>query len=165
MAKQLDEPNPEISAPVQLPVYEAVANRRTAYDNMMWQAPVLSLTAQAFLFTIALSPGSSRLGRILSSLLALVSAIGSMHLMAKQRFNEHLDNCFLEREERRLGITTLLGTTLHGDTKPIAQQLGVRRPWYVRQSSYRLWMLILAAFATAAILVLFVTWLQPELLG
>jgi hypothetical protein len=30
-------------------VYQAVAARRLQWDNLVWQVPVLSLTAQAFL--------------------------------------------------------------------------------------------------------------------
>jgi len=164
MATQLDEPDPNTSAPLRLAVYEEVANRRTAYDTMMWQAPVLSLTAQAFLFTIALSPGNSRLARMLSSFLALISALGSMHVMAKQRFNEKIDNAFLEWEEQRMGVSQVVGVTLHGATEPIARKFRIHRPWYVRQSSSKLWILILGLFAAAALFVLFVTWLRPELL-
>lgn len=39
--------------------YAALAERRLQWDSLLWQVPVLSLTAQAFLFTIALSPGGT----------------------------------------------------------------------------------------------------------
>ncbi|MER6612681.1 hypothetical protein [Streptomyces xantholiticus] len=35
-------------------VYQAVAARRMQWDALLWQVPALSLTAQAFLFTITL---------------------------------------------------------------------------------------------------------------
>jgi hypothetical protein len=36
--------------------YAIVAARRTQFDQLVCQVPVLSLTAQAFLFSIALPP-------------------------------------------------------------------------------------------------------------
>ena len=47
----------------------AVAARRTQSDQLVWQVPVLSLTAQAFFFSIALSPDGTRTTRIIASLL------------------------------------------------------------------------------------------------
>ena len=38
----------------QLFAYEMLAERRNQQDSMLWQAPALALTAQAFLLTIAL---------------------------------------------------------------------------------------------------------------
>jgi hypothetical protein len=149
---------------VQLSIYETLASRRASYDTMMWQAPMLSLTAQAFLFTIALGPGSARIARILASMLSFISAVGSMHLMAKQHFNEGLDNRVLYLHEERLNLPRTLGRSMHDQTKRIAEAIGYPRPWFVRQSSYRLWMLILALFATAALSVLLITFFHSDLL-
>jgi hypothetical protein len=63
--------------------YAAVAARRTQFDQLVWQVPVLSLTAQAFLFSIALSPDGTRTIRIIASLLSLVMSFLSLHLMVK----------------------------------------------------------------------------------
>ena len=49
-------------------VYEVIAGRRNTYDGLLWQMPMLGLTAQAFLFTIALGSGG-RFARITASLL------------------------------------------------------------------------------------------------
>jgi hypothetical protein len=65
--------------------YAAVAARRTQFDQLVWQVPVLSLTAQAFLFSIALSPDGTRTARIIASLLSLVMTFLSLHLMVKHR--------------------------------------------------------------------------------
>ena len=43
--------------------YAIVAARRTQFDQLVWQVPVLSLTAQAFLFSIALSHDATRTAR------------------------------------------------------------------------------------------------------
>ena len=51
--------------------YAIVAARRTQFDQLVWQVPVLSLTAQAFLFSIALSADASRTARVIASVLSL----------------------------------------------------------------------------------------------
>ena len=75
-----DQPNDQsddrADMEVRLSIHQTLASRRASYDTMMWQAPMLSLTAQAFLFTIALGPGSSRVARVLASLLSFISAVG-----------------------------------------------------------------------------------------
>jgi hypothetical protein len=53
-----------------LAAYAAVATRRAQWDSLVWQVPTLSLTAQAFLLTIALSQGNDAWARIISALLS-----------------------------------------------------------------------------------------------
>lgn len=53
-------------------VYAAVAARRTQFDNLLWQVPVLTITAQAFLFTIALGADTQPVARIISCVLSLL---------------------------------------------------------------------------------------------
>jgi hypothetical protein len=67
--------------------YQIAAARRQHYDNLLWQTPVISMTAQAFLFTIALGNGEP-FERSIASFLACVVALASIHLMAKHRFFE-----------------------------------------------------------------------------
>jgi hypothetical protein len=110
-----EEPDLSHEHALELSLYETIANRRATYDTMLWQAPVLSLTAQAFLFTIALGPGNSRLSRLLAGALALITALGSMQLMAKQRIHEKIDNHLLALHEERTGLAQLTGTPMHGD--------------------------------------------------
>lgn len=66
-------------------IYSAVAARRAGYDSMAWQVPVISLTAQAFLFTIALGPDSRPLARVIACSLGLAVTILSMLLLARHR--------------------------------------------------------------------------------
>lgn len=54
--------------------YQVVASRRQQFDLMIWQVPVLGLTAQAFLLNIALSHGTSQVARALSAGLAVVTS-------------------------------------------------------------------------------------------
>ncbi|MFD7848090.1 hypothetical protein ACFV4K_34875 [Nocardia sp. NPDC059764] len=48
-------------------LYFAVADRHLQYENLLWQVPALSLTAQAFLFGIAMGAGNDSVARIASS--------------------------------------------------------------------------------------------------
>lgn len=65
--------------------YQAVAGRRAQWDSLLWQVPVLSLTAQAFLFTIELSQGNDAWARVISGMLSLNIAVISIMLMARHR--------------------------------------------------------------------------------
>ncbi len=66
---------------------------------MLWRVPVLSFTAQAFLFSIALAPDSSRAARILTSLLATLILFLSIHLLTRHRQAEIADGEWLGRVE------------------------------------------------------------------
>jgi hypothetical protein len=124
--------------------YDVVASRRVATDGLLWQTPVLSLTAQAFLFAIALGPGSSLGARLVAAILAFVASIGSIQLMAKHRFHEVRDAELLEEYEKlRTGFQVIHGTA--------AENPGAA--WYLKISSYRLWLCMLGVFALAAAVV------------
>ena len=117
---------------------------------MLWQAPALSLTAQAFLFTIALGEGSE-VARLISATLALVASLASMQLMAKHRYLEIQDARLLEEYERAKEI------------KPIHARLDTEQAaWYNRCSSYKVWLSMMAIFALAAAGIIFVLlWSLP----
>jgi hypothetical protein len=135
--------------------YEVVATRRQATNSLMWQTPVLSLTAQAFLFTIALNKDSSRAAQIIAAALALVAALASVQLMAKHRFFEVQDAKWLEEFERNHAGVELVHARPSGPRRRSAWA------WFVRRSSYKIWLLTLVAFSLAALTVLFF----PALLG
>lgn len=124
--------------------YQIVAARRQTYDTMLWQTPVLSLTAQAFLFTVALSAQNTPAARLISAMLALIAALASLQLLAKHRFNEVNDSKLLEAFE---GANSAQGyEVIHVPTSS--------PKWYQRLSSYSVWVFALGAFAVGAILVL-----------
>ena len=83
-------------------MYQAVAARRLQWDNLLWQVPVLSLTAQAFLFTTALNADAAGWGRIVASLLSLIISVLSILLMARHRQGELTDAHWLERFEQEV---------------------------------------------------------------
>jgi hypothetical protein len=88
-------------------LYQAVAERHLQYENLLWQVPTLSLTAQAFLFSISMSAGNDPVARIASSLLALVVSIISIMLMASHRLAGRKDALWLELfEQNELDVGT-----------------------------------------------------------
>jgi len=82
-------------------LYQVVADRHLQYENLLWQVPTLSLTAQAFLFSIAMAAGNDPVARIASSLLALIVSIISIMLMASHRLAGRKDALWLERFEQQ----------------------------------------------------------------
>ncbi|MFC5788932.1 hypothetical protein ACFPPE_03600 [Agromyces tardus] len=72
-------------------VYGTVAARRLQWDNLLWQVPVLSLTAQAFLFTIALGGDTATLARLVACSLSLLVTILTVGLMGRHRQAELTD--------------------------------------------------------------------------
>jgi hypothetical protein len=81
-------------------VYQAVVARRMQWDSLLWQVPILSLTAQAFLFTIALGSDTSELSRIIAALLSAVVALLCVSLMARHRQAELSDAGWLQEYEK-----------------------------------------------------------------
>lgn len=126
--------------------YEILNARRDSFNNLVWQTPVLSLTAQAFLFTVILSGGVPALGRTIAAVLASIAALVSLQLLSKHRFMEEHHAKILHTYEE-----------IHNS---YAANRAIRAPnWTVRLSSYRLWRFLLWAFFVAAISSLQLIWL------
>jgi len=157
--KDTVDPDPTIIASV----YQAIASRRLGYDNSMWQTPVLSFTAQAFLFTIALS-ASNNVARLIAATLALVIALISLQLMSKHRYHEMIDARLLEALENSMDLKKVFRCLPHERPMYRAEQVGVSPQWFQRLSSYRVWMAGLAVFAIASASIIIVTFINPALL-
>ncbi|HEU5441890.1 MAG TPA: hypothetical protein VFU88_21600 [Ktedonobacterales bacterium] len=138
-------------------VYQSLATRRLGYDTLMWQVPVLSLTAQAFLLTIALGASSLPAARLVAALLSFLVASISLQLMAKHRHNEEVDARLAERLERELHFDTAIGFIPHVPPRLREAYVGVRANALVRRSSYKIWRFGLALFAVAAFGIIVVT--------
>jgi hypothetical protein len=138
--------------------YSVAANRRYQYDFMMWQVPALSLTAQAFLFTIALQAEATRASRLIAAALALIVAAMSMQLMAKHRHHELTEARWLAafEEEEHLAL-------LHA---PMSERGAKVRSWSpTARSSYGVWMVGIALFGLAAITIMVISIVMPGWLG
>lgn len=158
-----DNAKSNLDPTVIIPVYQVIASRRLGYDTSMWQAPVLSFTAQSFLFTIALGV-SNNVARLIAALLALVIALISMQLMSKHRHHEIIDSKLLESLEKEMELNKFVGCFPHDHPRHRARHVGVAPQWFVRLSSYQVWMSGLALFAIASISVIIITLTNPALL-
>jgi disulfide bond formation protein DsbB len=150
--------------------YAVVAARRTQFDQLVWQVPVLSLTAQAFLFSIALSGDATRTARAIASVLSLLMTILSLHLMAKHRQAEVADSHWLESYESQFKPPAGgLPWPMHGPTwsryrnsvDPKIGLLGVLS----RFGGFQVWSWGLAIFGVAAVVVLLLTIIRPHILS
>jgi hypothetical protein len=139
--------------------YQVLASRRLGYDTLVWQTPLLSLTAQAFLFSSALNPSSSQTARLIAMSLALITSLISMQLMCKHRHHEMIDSLMLEQFEEEHALHSV-----HSSSHSRGSSLELPRSWFVNLSSYHVWMSGLAFFAGAAIAIVVITVVKPELL-
>jgi hypothetical protein len=146
-------------------MYQAVANRRLAFDTMMWQVPALCLTAQAFLLTVSLAEGSSRLARFLSATLACVVAGMCLQLMVKYRYLEIIDSRIAEGLEQELGKASGSLPEIHSDPPHRARAVNMLPTRVNRLSSYRVWLTGLAAFAAVDILIAVIAIIFPRALS
>jgi len=64
--------------------YEMLTLRQMEHNSLAWQVPSLSLTAQAFLLTIALGAGTAPLARVVSAALGMISGLLTMQLMGEK---------------------------------------------------------------------------------
>ncbi len=145
-------------------IYQVLSNRRDLRDNLLWRAPALGLTAQAFLLTIALSSKGGIFAKIFSSFLALITSFMSMQLMAKHRYLEKLDNLHIEQLEETSGIPQYHGN--HKDLKNCLREdrrkkiennkniLAKIIKWFVGLSSYHVWMFGLSMFGVVSFIVM-----------
>lgn len=132
--------------------YQVVSARRLQWDNLVWQVPILSLTAQAFLFTTALGPQTAPLPRLTSAVLSLVVTVLSITLMARHRQAEETDARWLEWFEREhFGDGRVVHGTAFRDRR---DQVPLRVPggrlgWL--EAQYRAWLCGLGVFGVAAL--------------
>jgi len=154
-------------------VYQVVAARRLQWDNLVWQVPVLSLTAQAFLFTIAIGGATSRPARIIASLLAIVITVLCTTLMARHRQAEIHDAHWLQKFEdtewQSEPTEDELNFRVHGlafrATRSVGEVDGGWTEHFVRpMPGYKTWIAGLLIFGAAAFVVLLISICCPGVL-
>jgi hypothetical protein len=143
--------NPAALEGKRLAVYEIVSARRDTYETSLWQVPALSLTAQAFLFTIALGAGSSIPARRIAAVLSFVSSVASMQLLAKHRHFEETDSRLCEKLEGDLGLQEICGYLPHSGMRNRRNRNDPKVKGWIAYSSFKLWRLMLGVFALAAV--------------
>ncbi len=127
--------------------YNIVAARRESLNTLLWHTPVLSLTAQAFLFIIALGPETSQIARIVSAALAFIAAIASIQLFTRHRSFEKISAQWLSKfevSERNKTYDPINLRINHSEGKGFLSRIF---SW----SSFHVWYVTLAMFAVAAL--------------
>jgi hypothetical protein len=89
-----------------------------SYTTLLWQVPALSLTAQAFLLTIALNHGNGETAKVVASALSMVIALASYLLMHDQRGHAINNGELAKRLSEHLTLGQLLGTVRENDSVP-----------------------------------------------
>lgn len=157
----MSQPSPPVPIPE---VYSAVAARRTQFDNLVWQVPALSITAQAFLFTISLGPDTRPVARVIACLLSLVATFLAIQLFTRQRQAEITDAHWLEEYEGRHklqpGAHGLHWQKLREQTSP---QAGLFNS-LAKLRGYPTWAAGLSMFGIASLAVLVISIGWPQLL-
>lgn len=141
-------------------VYQAVVARRMQWDNLLWQVPTLSLTAQAFLFTIALGPDTTRVSRTIAAVLSIVISFLSVTLMARHRQAELSDAHWLEDFEAAFPAEMRVhGRNFVNRRRNIHSK---DRMYVPLIPGYKTWTLGLLLFALVALLTIVLTWWDPS---
>jgi len=122
-------------------LYQVVAARRVGFDSMLWQAPGLGITAQAFLMTIALGPGSGQAARVASGVLSAVVSFISVQLLIKHRYHEMADSIWLQEFERSRGLPEV-----HAPGAARCAAAGITTGRFGGLRSHRVWILGLTSF-------------------
>ncbi len=141
--------------PWRLAQYEIVAARRANYEQLLWQVPVLAMTAQSFLLAIGLNEGIGAWSRLGASALGVLASLMSITLMARHRQGVEFDSQWLANlEEEMLGSEAVM----HGprwaekrDLQPLRIPGGELGPL---TKQFRLWMFGLAIFGAVSIIML-----------
>ncbi|WP_433566100.1 hypothetical protein ACQP1O_13235 [Nocardia sp. CA-151230] len=135
-------------------LYRAVSDRQLQYENLLWQVPAVSLTAQAFLFNIAMGAGNEPVARIASSLLALIVSIISIMLMASHRLAGRKDELWLERfeqDELDVGAWGAHGTVFARQQDIADLDAGLVGRLIPMRQMFKVWVVGLGCFGLAAV--------------
>ncbi|SCZ92011.1 BZ3500_MvSof-1268-A1-R1_Chr5-3g08281 [Microbotryum saponariae] len=131
-------------------IYEIVASRRAAFDNLLWSVPSTSFagksveqqavdqteTQASFLFQIALGGDSSRSARIISMCLSILISFLTLQLFTRQLQAEAADHAWLEDWEMRHNVTP--SDRAHGETwRGYREILPVRAGIYAPLAKFR----------------------------
>jgi hypothetical protein len=140
----------ELSPDAQAALLGVYASQFGSYTTLLWQVPALSLTAQAFLFTVALAKDAAPAARVVTGILSVVTSLMSIYLMLSHRIHA----------ERQGQVAMDLAVQLGARQDPERDHSGAAGVWAgVNRGSFALWILGLGLFGMvglgAAILGLF----------
>lgn len=136
-----------------------------SYNTLLWQVPALSLTAQAFLMTIALSPDSNRVARLITSVLSIIIAFASTQLMHDQRGHAINHGEVARRLASQLELANRLdGNFQLNDAKP--EKTNGEDVWRaVDHGIYAIWKVCMWLFLIADIVIIVLAVFRSSLLN
>jgi hypothetical protein len=146
-------------SPEQANLLAVLTQRYQEDETILWQGPALALAAQAFLLTIALGKDTTSAGRIISTSLALITALSAIFLVLRKR--QELDDILSEickySEDIANAFHLTHATALKKTSTPEEPRMkepsrnGVRKILLLRSSE--LWLLVLCLFGVGDVLI------------
>lgn len=152
-----------LDADVAQTLFTVAESRRAGLDQMAWQAPALSFTAQAFLLTIAYDGSHSWTARLAAAGLGLAVALAGFQLLSRHRLHETRHSVWLEMFSEARGWPVLQEPAImerfaYPEADDPRREANLRRLNLARVRSTPVWLGTLALFAMANVLVL-VAWI------
>ncbi len=95
-----EKDNPNVN--VLLSLYQALTASRLSHNELFWNVPLTNLTAQAFLYLIALGKDSDPVSVVVASIISIFIGFFSIQLFERNRFMEIMDAEQLESIEKQL---------------------------------------------------------------
>ena len=126
--------------------YTLLNSRRDSFNTLVWQTPVTSLTAQAFLFIIALGSQVNDISKLIAAFLAFIAAIASIQLLMKHRAMESFHAITLHKYEQIKGLTCINDKIKNGNQNLVNKIQNI--------SSYRIWIGLLLTFSFISLLIM-----------
>jgi hypothetical protein len=133
----------------EITAYEALSARCISHNELMWQTPVLAMTAIAFLLTIALGGEDDWKRALAAGLSATIAAI-SAQLMAKHSSSQLADSEALSRIETRRNMVPVHARPTHG---AVIFRFRDPVPWLAQWRSRMWWFFSLIAFALVSLVI------------
>lgn len=153
----------DIIEPPPLPVFQQPADNLTllnvyttqfgSYTSMLWQVPVLGLTAQAFLMTIALGSGIKDDARIAAAALSMIIAWASQTLMHSQRGRAINQAELAKRVSSKLFLKHYLGDDFALEDA-VPRKTNAYDVWDADHRIYAIWKVCMIIFAAVDIVVI-----------
>jgi hypothetical protein len=145
----------------------AYASQFGSYTTLLWQVPALSLTAQAFLMTIALGSDSSNLARLIASWLSMIISVASSQLMHDQRGHAMNQGELALRVSKKLQLERDIGRLQLEDARP--KKVDAETVWVaVDHRIYHVWSRCLFLFFVADLIIIafvIVSWATGQRFG
>lgn len=145
-------------------IYKGLNEMRTSHNNLIWQTPALSLTAQAFLLTISLGPSESQVSRTIASIISIMISILSVQLIERHSYFETSYSKIIEQLEKEHNYKLhFKGKELlpHARIDTFPYEFLAKKNCFSRFKSTQVWMALLLSFTVISSFIIILTWCFP----